>query len=204
MRIADERSYLDLGFPQRAVVSRLRSRAPSRRSQRQLVLHALAYDLRERADVAEEGQRGLVAFGHGAAQLPIAGCPREVRRHQRQLAADSLAASGAQEPDAHHRLTGIVRVRRERGEAADLAGVVRDEHRAAVSVRRKKLRDAVFRWALRQAAVRPELVPYTGADSSNGGSVFLGRAAVFGLGHQATLPFVGWNCLIISRKRSKT
>ena len=37
-------------------------------------------------------ERGLVAFGEGAAQLLVAGGAGEVRRHQRQLAADALAA----------------------------------------------------------------------------------------------------------------
>src|SRR6266542_959499 len=94
------------------------------RSQRQLVLHALADDLREGADVAKEAERGLVAFGQSAAQLLVAGGACEVRRHERQLAADALAAGGPQKPDAHHRLLGVGRVRREGGEAADLAGVV--------------------------------------------------------------------------------
>src|SRR3990172_9344344 len=103
-------------------------------SQRQLVLHALADHLGQRADVAEEGDGGLVARRQSPAQLRVSGGAGEGRGHQRQLAPDPPPAGGRQQPPAHHPPVGGVRVRFDGREAADAAAIP-DEHGAPLAVR---------------------------------------------------------------------
>ena len=144
-----------------------------------------------RADVAEEAERGLVAFGEGAAQLLVAGGAREVRRHQRQLAADALAAGGAQQPDAHHRLLGVVAVRRTARRSPQISPALSQTNIAPLAAVRTRAGCATPSFVGRCG--RPLFAPSSSQTAAPTAAIASASFSVawryVDFGHQATLPF---------------